>query len=127
MKKVTKQFEENFNKALDLKNQGNIAEAINILEELTIERPDIAATFGMLGKILWDNGDMEKAIVSFEKATKVNPLSEKASLGLFHLLWEEDRKKEAIEEMQRYMKIATSEDYNEICNELVEKNLIKRN
>ena len=63
----------------------------------------------------------KNAIPYFKKATELSPQSEKASLGLFHSLWNLDRVNEALEEVKRFQTLSHSKDYDEIVAEIKEK------
>jgi len=72
----------------------------------------------MLGHIYWRMKDLEMAISSFRKATELAPRSERASVGLFHCLWEEGKQDEAIDEAKRFMTLSDSQDFREILEEI---------
>jgi len=46
---------------------------------------------------------------------------EAVSLGLFHTLWELEKRAEALEEIKRFQAVADSEDYRQIIREINEK------
>ena len=75
----------------------------------------------MLGSLYWDSENLKDSIIAFRKATEIKLDSKKASLGLFHTLWESDKLEEAIDEMQRFMQVAQCDDYDNISKELQEK------
>jgi len=74
-----------------------------------------------LNVMYWDMGKLEAAEKEFRQAVKLNQDSEKSSLGLFHVLWDQDKKDEAIEEMKRFTTIAKSEDCKAILKEISSK------
>lgn len=115
-----KTYQDQFEEALRLREQGDLPEAQRILEGLVASQPRSAALFAVLGDLYWDLGFLDKSISSFRTATQIATRSEDASLGLFHTLWQAGREDEAFDEMKRFMNISNSEEYRELI-----KNMIK--
>ena len=115
-----KSFEKNFNQALSLKNDNKLLEALKIFKQLESENTDYYMTFAMIGDIYWDLGKLDDAAQNFKKAVKLNPNSEKVSIAYFNVLWEQDKKNEALEEMKRFLTNNKSESYQKILNEINE-------
>ena len=67
------------------------------------------------------------AVHSFEKAVKLAPNSELASLGLFHTLLETGDKKGAIREMNRFCSLAYSKEYQTIAKEFGAMGIVVNN
>lgn len=112
-------FRTRFNSALRLRNAERYDDALRILEGLQRERPDSAPVLGILGDVFWRKHDLPNAVACFKSATKLSPKSELASLGLFHTLREQGRKRAASTEMRRFLAIAESEEYAALRNESI--------
>ena len=111
-----------FKRASALYEEGNIKEALPILETLAKQRPDSGLLLATLANTYWDLNMLERAEQYFIKAVSAAPDVEKISLGYFHLLWELDKKGDAINEIQRFQEYSTlSDHYKEIAEEINEK------
>lgn len=108
-----KEIEVPFNRALELRTEGKLGEAISILAKLAETHP-IAAVFGVMGDIHRQAGDIHNAIACFKQAVSLSPRSELASLNLFHSLLENRSVDDAITEMKRYLSVSRSEEYNRL-------------
>ena len=109
-------------RALSQKNDGEFRAAVKTLIETTRAFPSDSFSHWLLGAILLSElKQTKKAIPHFQTATRLAPLSEKASLGLFHSLWGTDQRLEALEEMKRFQTVSHSKDYDEILAEIAEK------
>lgn len=115
-----KNFENKFNQALSLKNDKKLVESLEIFKQLETEEVDYYLTFTMMGDIYWDLGELDDASKYFEKAVKLNPDSEKVSIAYFNVLWENEKKVEALNEMKRFLTNNESETYQEILKEINE-------
>jgi tetratricopeptide (TPR) repeat protein len=109
---------EMFERAVRLKDANNLPGAQEILEQLISEKPDYEGYHYYLAHLYWEQGLLEKATASFRRATELMPASERASLGLFHCLWELGRQEEALSEIERFLKIADCKDYRQILSEI---------
>jgi predicted Zn-dependent protease len=107
-----------FDRAVSLKDNGDLPGARQVLEQLVSAKPESAGYHSYLGYLCWEEGLLDQAVTAFHRATELNPESETASLGLFHSLWEMGQKEEALEEMKRYLQIADCEDYRNILAEI---------
>ncbi len=108
--------------ALGYKIRRDFAGAVRVLLNAVEEYPDAAAGWGLLGSIYWcELGKPKKAIPCLEKAVRLSPRSELASLGLFHSLWQIGKQGEALEEMKRFQTVSHSKDYDEILAEILGK------
>jgi predicted Zn-dependent protease len=103
-----------FDKALELKRQGQLDDALGTLQKLHLVVPDDPSICGIIGEIHWDQGNLVHAIRWFSTATHLAPTSELASLGLFHVLWEANKKGLAVAEMNRYLALGKSREYRTI-------------
>lgn len=104
---------------LDLKNSGDLSNAIENAKKLTEEFSKTASTFGLLASLYFEIESFEEASSNFKKATVISPKSETASLGLFHSLWRLGDQDNALVEMQRFTSICNSEEYNNLIKEMV--------
>jgi predicted Zn-dependent protease len=107
-----------FDCAVKLKDEGDFTGAQRILEQLVAAEPTSAGLHWFLGHLYWEQNLLDQAAQTFRRATELNPRSERASLGLFHSLWERGRQEEALEEMGRFLKIADCPDYRKILAEI---------
>lgn len=99
-----------FNEAIDLRDKDNLAEALTILSKI-VETPPAIDVLRVKGKIHWDLRQLPEAISCFRNATRYYPDDEIASLALFHTLSNNGQDNEATEEMERFLSIASSEEY----------------
>jgi len=114
---VTSEFKDRFKEAVDLKNQGRSADAEQILNDLLVISPASASVHALLADTLWDQGQLTQAIASFRKAVELAPKSEMASLGLFHTLLESGDREGAIAEMDRFLSLSDSEEYQALAQQ----------
>lgn len=109
-----------FVKAKTLSRAGDISGVVEIVRELVASYPDNPRIRSVLANAYWDLGDLAASEKEFRKAVELAPVLELASLGLFHCLWEQNRRDEAFEEMKRFMSISDSADYRRIVQELTQ-------
>jgi hypothetical protein len=62
---------------------------------------------------------MDEAERDFKSAVVLSPKSEKASLGLFHCLWEQGKEDGAFEEMKRLIRTTKREEYQVIVDAIL--------
>jgi predicted Zn-dependent protease len=122
---VPPEFENLFKRALERRNGGHESEAVQILRQLRDIRPDSASVHAILGEILWGQRKLDEAITAFGRAVELSPMSELASLGLFHTLWESGQRQSAMKEMDRFLSLSKSVEYDDIARELVRKPVSK--
>ncbi len=113
-------FDENFNKALDFKNKNKHEEALSLFDKLKERKPNYYLIYIMIGDIYWEIGKLKEASEEFKKAVSLKPNSEKVSRAHFHVLWDQDKKIKALDEMKRFLKNNESEAYTEILKEINE-------
>lgn len=118
---ATPEFKNRFQEAIDLKNQGRLAEAEQKFEDLLVMNPASASVHAFLADTLWDQGRLMQAIASFRKAVELAPKSEMASLGLFHTLLESGDREGAIAEMDRFLSMSDSEEYQALAQQFIGK------
>jgi tetratricopeptide (TPR) repeat protein len=87
---------------------------IEMLRSLVAENPESAILNSTFANTLKETGDFGLAIAHFEKAVQLAPQSELYSLGLFHVLWGQGMREEALVETKRFMTISDSDEYREI-------------
>jgi len=56
-----------------LMSQGNLAQAVPLLQKATAENPGNAEYPHLLGRALWATGDRESALASYEQAARLDP------------------------------------------------------
>ena len=117
----SKNVKEKFVEVQELYKSGDLHGAINILNELISIEPNSAKLRGTLANTYWELKNYEEANKQFKKSIELAPEWEDVSLGLFHCLWEQDRKEEAFAEMKRFMTISTSEEYKKILKDINEE------
>jgi len=105
-----------FDEALDARHQGNTAAAITLcyklLDKLTsLDKRLLVGVHNELGYIYSCREDYDNAAAHFRKSTEVSPLSETASLGLFHSLFREEHVQEALLEAVRFLSLRDSGEY----------------
>jgi predicted Zn-dependent protease len=111
-------------RAIDLHRSGRTPEAIDRLTQLIRRFPKSAAALGYLASVYFDQGDMKQATQHFRRALNVNPKSERASLGLFHALWEMGSLPEAVAEMQRFLSTCESPEYDKLLHDLAAEGML---
>lgn len=102
------------NHAIDLERKGQISAAIEILERLISECPEVAPAHGYLASYLSRTERHDEAINESHKATALTPRSENASLIHYHVLWKAGKYAEAIQEIRRFLGTKHSEEYMKI-------------
>lgn len=106
------------NRAIGLSRQGKNREAVRLLQPLARQHPRSAVIFGCLGGAHFELGEMDKAAEAFGRATRLNPKSELASLGLFHSLWGQGAATAAFAEMRRFLSTSDSVEYTTLLRDL---------
>ncbi len=108
--------------SLNLRVHGALQKAVKLLNSALRRFPTEPAVFWLLGSIYMHDLDQpEKALPLFRKAIRLLPRSTRASVGLFHSLWDLEREREALRELNRFQSIAHCDDYDEILAEIREK------
>ena len=122
-KTLSKSEKEKFSEAQKLCEAGDFAAELKLRIKLAESNPESSCHRAKLGLVYEELGELEPAEREYRKAVKLDPTWELASLGLFHILWDQDRRDEAFEEMKRFQLISdwASADYREIMKEIKEK------
>jgi predicted Zn-dependent protease len=116
---ATPEFKDRFQEAVELKNQGRLVEAEQKFHDLLVMNPASASVHAFLADTLWGQGRLTQAITFFRKAVELAPKSEMASLGLFHTLLESGDREGAIAEMDRFLSLSDSEEYQSLAKQFV--------
>lgn len=104
-------YKELFSKALALRSHGDHEEASSVLERLISEDAANVDALFLLGASLFSLKRYEEGADAFQKVLANRPKNEPASLGLFHSLWNLGMRREAYQEMRRFLAIADSQEY----------------
>lgn len=122
MTKYPEAEQELFQKAITSYKNGEIENAISIMKQLIKNNPTSSAYNGYLGSIYFDTNRYHLSRNYFKKTIQINSVSETASLGYFHSLWNLGFIKAALREIERYSGLSHLKDYDEIIRNLKESN-----
>jgi len=103
-----------FETAQSLSKKGHFTKALPIMKKLVEYNPNVPVFHCFLGDILSELGDFVNAEKEFKLATHLAPNSELSSICLFHCLWGQSKKLEAIEEKIRLTSLIESEEYRKL-------------
>src|SRR5262245_17123411 len=98
------EFERRFSEALAMRDAGQPQAAIDTLlalEREGIERRSVVALIGLT--FLYELGDETKALPFLQESVRLSPDSERASIGLFHALFDSGQTDRAFDEMKRFL------------------------
>jgi len=109
---------DSFARAMAMRDQGNLVSAIELIRDLINKYPDNCKLYYALGHLYWKAKRFGEAVNSFESSIAYQPDMKHASLGLFHCLWEQGKRVEALDEARRFLAIADCEEYEEIIREI---------
>ena len=115
-----KAVEREFDRALGLRDAGEVDTALKILAELAAKRPDLAYVVGMLASVQFQAGYLDASAASASRAVQLSPSSEMASRCLFHSLYDLGRYDEAFAEVARFRSNKQSDEYEITLCEIVE-------
>jgi predicted Zn-dependent protease len=107
-----------FDEAVRLKEARDFDGARRILLHLHQRDPSSPTLLAVLGHVCWEMKRLDEAISIFQQAIVLRPNSEAVSLGLFHCLWESDRKDDAFDEMKRFLAGNTSTEYKRLLTDI---------
>lgn len=110
-------FRKEFQRGLDLWHRGEADAAVATLSRLVASSPDDWRVRLMLGGYLKMSGHRTESEAHLRRATELQPLSELASVSLFHVLWKQGRDDEAFAEMRRFLEIGESKEYRQLLAE----------
>jgi hypothetical protein len=102
------------NRAIDLAAQGEAVPAVQCLQSLLVEFPNVPSLHGYLAWFLSQIERHSEAIDESRRATSLSPQSETGSLIHFHVLWRAGKCIDALEEMRRFLAIRSCEEYMKI-------------
>ena len=74
-----------------------------LLAAVVEARPQHVRARLLLANTLWELGNLADAAAHFCHATVLAPEHEFASLGLFHVLWKDSRREDALDEARRFL------------------------
>lgn len=107
-----------FQQALDLRQHGENARAIERLSKLLEKVPNYSPALLVMGSIHWEKNDLAKAIECFNKGVSLKPNARNHSLGLFHTLRLNNQLEEAKQELERFLTIMASDEHKMLLGEL---------
>jgi len=85
-----------FDEAVRLKESGDLRGAKSILLDIAQKNPHTASIFAVLGDVCWDLNQLSEASTWFAKAVEIAPFSEAVSVALFHCLWGQGKREDAL-------------------------------
>ena len=104
------------------RKNGQVDEAIAILEEGIGKYPDYAIAHVILGKCYFDKGATERAKVEFERVLELDPENMVALKMLGDILSAEGKKKEALEYYRKLISIdPTNKEIGKLISEMEEE------
>ncbi|MEP7076424.1 MAG: hypothetical protein ABI878_11495 [Acidobacteriota bacterium] len=112
-------YRKEIDEAIRLRDEDKVAE-FGARVKATIDKiPAIDVTsLCAVGAILIENKDYADALKCFSVAVENHPLSASASIGLFHALWNTERREEAFAELRRFLSISESEEHFRLIEEM---------
>ncbi len=109
-----------FSKAMDFFREEKLREAADLYRELITSDPDNRLFKLMLGWTILLDDRPEESLPIFESLASKYPKWKRASLGLFHSLWDTEQEVAALEEMKRFLVIKPdSREYPTLRRELL--------
>jgi tetratricopeptide (TPR) repeat protein len=112
-------------RAVALRNLGRYQDAVALLQPRAEILRRWAPAAGLLATLYFDLSDYANSARWFARAVKLAPHSERASLGLFHSLWELGQRDRAFGEMKRFLTSTESDEYSRILHDLKKELLTK--
>lgn len=110
--------------AIELKNRGLSAEAVDILKKLEIKHGDSKETTGLISMLLFHNLKKPKESLKYAvKWTKLSPKSEMASINLVHILFDLNEQDNLEKEIRRFIKTGVELDF---YTDLFEENVLTK-
>jgi Tfp pilus assembly protein PilF len=113
-KEFSKEDRDLFESAQKTSRTGDFQTAIEQFKVLIAKYPKNGLLHAVLANNYWDLGDLDIAESEFRIAVELYPKNEHCSLPFFHLLWDQDKLVEALDEMKRFLSIAKSSEYDEL-------------
>jgi tetratricopeptide (TPR) repeat protein len=118
---MKEELEAQMSQANKLHDAGQFESARKIYLDLAEKDPQSIRILAGLGLTCMEMEALDEAVSVFKRAVELAPALESVSKGLFHSLWNFERRVEALEEIKRFQSISNSEDYEEIIKEINEK------
>jgi tetratricopeptide (TPR) repeat protein len=113
-------IESAFNRAIKIWHEGDDRAAILMLERLAVEYPNNPAILGVLGGIYYGLEEYKISSDYFQRTLALSPKSDLASRGLFFSLRNIGKSDEAISEMERFLPVSQSEEYDFLVREALD-------
>jgi hypothetical protein len=104
--------------ALLLRNQDRRVEALALLRPHAKTLRQFAPAAGLVATLYFETHDYRNSARWFGRAVALAPRSERASLGLFHSLWEIGEYDQAFNEMRRFLGSSDSKEYSRLIRDL---------
>ena len=108
-----------FSVAQQRSREGDIQGVVDTMRELVKHRPESGIFAAVLANALKSLGRTDEAEHYFRNAVVLSPEREEVSLGLFHCLWGQGKREEALEEMRRFVKLADRKEYKSILEAIL--------
>lgn len=109
-----------FDEAIRCRDKNMYIEAVIAIDRAIASCPSHGGLHAMRGHFLAQLHNYPEAESAFRAAVELSPVSELASLGLFHARWDMDRHADAIEEARRFASKTGSHFYDEILSDFHE-------
>ena len=106
-----------FQRGLDLWHDDEADEAVATFSRLAAISPDDWRVRLMLGGYLQMSGHLAESEPHLRRATELRPISELASVALFHVLWQRRYENEAFAEMRRFLEVGEPKEYRRFIAE----------
>ena len=120
-KQVPDETKADWIEAARLSDAGDTVSELKYRQKMVENHPASAKLRVCLGFTYKELEDFGRAEAEFVESVKLAPKWELASLQLFHLFWDQDRREEAMDELGRFMKVSYSQDYMDIVREINQK------
>jgi tetratricopeptide (TPR) repeat protein len=104
--------------AIEKYNVGDIEGSLYDLLRLDSEHPGTSPILGLIGRAYYEIGNYAYAANYFLESVKLSPKVELASLGLFHSYIKLHKRAEAFEEMNRFLTVSSSAEYERTKREM---------
>jgi tetratricopeptide (TPR) repeat protein len=121
-KRMNEHLDELFSKGIAFRDNGQLLQAVAVFRTIIEIYPNdskLDGTYTVLGGIYFDLNDFDGAQRCFEKATRLKPKSELASLGLYLSYVELKKHERAIDELERYLDQYPADLYRDTLEELL--------
>ena len=101
--------------------EGRLEDALRLFRQSLEECPPqdrklLGGINGMIGAVERKRGSLTSAEKHSRIATTLLPRSQLASVGMFHSLWDQEKRREALDEVIRLVSLRDSEHYSELLS-----------